>query len=108
MFPIKYPHFRINFSTDSQQPNADKSQTILDAKHELKDENELDDLPPTSIIKYANSEITIEENYISSHEEHKQNNVTIHIFYYTFFDFISHHILSIGRSLTLHHFIVTG
>ena len=80
MFPIKYPHFRINFSTDSQPPNADKSQIILDAKDELKDENELDDLPTTSIIKYANSEITIEENYISSHEEHKQNNVTIHIF----------------------------
>ena len=79
MFPIKYPRFRINFSTDSQQPNAYKSQTILDAKHELKDENELDDLSPTSILKYENCEITIAENNIISHEELKPNNVTIGI-----------------------------
>ena len=105
---VSYLRFRNNFSTDPHPPGADKSPITLDGKDELKDENVLDDLQPTSIIKYANSEITIEENNISSHEEHKQNNVTIHIFYYTFFDFISHHILSIGRSLTLHHFIVPG
>ena len=69
-------YFRNNLSTDPHQPGADKSPIILD---EFKDEKELDDLLPTSIIKYENCDITIEENSIISHEELKPNNVTIRI-----------------------------
>ena len=72
-------NFRNNFSTDPHPPGADKSPIMLD---ELKSENELDDLPPTTIIKHENSEITIEENNVISHEEIKPTNVTICIFFY--------------------------
>ena len=67
-------YFRNKFSTYPHPPGADKSPIMLD---ELKDENELDDLPPTTIIKHENSEITIEENNVISHEELKPTNVTI-------------------------------
>ena len=69
-------YFRNNFSTDPHPPGVDRSLIMLD---ELKDENELDDLSPTSILKYENCEITIAENNIISHEELKPNNVTIGI-----------------------------
>ena len=86
-------YFRNKFSTYPHPPGADKSPIMLD---ELKSENELDDLPPTTIIKHENSEITIEENNVISHEELKPTNVTIYILLLHIFLF--HHILSMVRS----------
>ena len=70
-------YFRNKFSTYPHPPGADLSPIMLD---ELKSEN---DLPPTTIIKHENSEITIEENNVISHEELKPTNVTICIFFIT-------------------------